>query len=114
MRDEEFLSLVVWQPNRRAMTSTVASLWNPRRKLILLTSSVVGSQISWAVVKRWPAKEGRGSGVWSGRVKRRGAPAYFESESPPFELSCSADKVRGGELEGLAVSLAPAVDQRRR
>lgn len=62
IRCEELLLLVVWQPNRRTMTSTIVSLWNLRRKLILLNSSVIGSQISWAVVKRWPAKEGRGSG----------------------------------------------------
>lgn len=112
MRNEEFLSLIMWQFNRCAMTLTFASLWNPWCKLILLTSSVVGLQISWAVVKQWTTKKDKGSRVWSNRVKWRGASAYSERESPSFKLSCSADKVWGSEWEGLAVLLASVIDQR--
>lgn len=48
-------------------------------------------------MKRWLAKEGRGSKVRSGRVEREGALACFENESSSFGLSRSADEVRGSE-----------------
>jgi len=41
MRDEAFLFLVVWQPGRRAMISTVVSPWDPCRKP-KISISIVG------------------------------------------------------------------------
>ena len=61
---EVFLSLVVWQPSSG---QRVASPWNARRKLKFPTNVVAESQISWAVVKQWLIKEGRGRKVQTDR-----------------------------------------------